>query len=77
MPDRYQREINRIVRSSQLPIAQPLTEIVLDLDQLRAEAEAGGHTALATAISAAAQRGRKDLSSTTRLTTARVAPSKA
>lgn len=58
MPKTYAREMARLARASRRPIAAPLSEIALDLEQLGREAEAGGHVRLASAIAAVAADAR-------------------
>ena len=58
MPETFAREMARLARNSLMPIAAPLSEIALDLEQLGREAAAGGHARLASAIAAAAMEAR-------------------
>lgn len=61
MPEIFAREMARLARLTSPPLCAPLSELVLDLEQLRGEAEAGGYRELAAAIECAAVQARRDI----------------
>jgi hypothetical protein len=59
MPDRYRREVERIIAAGTLPGRRDIREIAGDLEMLAQEAEAGEHGSLAYLIRMALAEARR------------------
>lgn len=64
MPERYRREVQRIMQAGSTPINRELDEFAGELESLTSDAEAGGHNALAylirMALAEAQRQARRD-----------------